>query len=71
MPAFVRSALDERGLTEAYNARPPYQRNDYLGWIIGAKQEATRMKRLDQMLEELEGGRLYMNMVWRPRSERG
>ena len=71
MPAFVRSALDERGLTEAYNVRPPYQRNDYLGWIIGAKQEATRMKRLDQMLEELEGGRLYMNMVWRPRSERG
>ncbi len=70
MPAFVRAALDDRELMEAYNARLPYQRNDYLGWIIGAKQEATRMKRLNQMLDELQAGNRYMNMAWRPRSER-
>ncbi|MDO8264368.1 MAG: YdeI/OmpD-associated family protein [Gallionella sp.] len=71
MPAFVRSALNERVLMEAYRARPPYQQNDYLGWIARAKLEATKLKRLDQMLQELQGGNLYMNMAWKPRAERG
>ncbi len=71
MPAFVRNALNERGLMEAYRARPPYQQNDYLGWIVRAKLETTKLKRLNQMLDELQGGKLYMNMVWKPRAERG
>ena len=54
----------------AYRGRPPYQQNDYLGWISRAKLEATRLKRLHQMLDELQGGKLYMNMAWRPRSAR-
>ena len=68
MPAFVRNALNEQGLMEAYHERPPYQQNDYLGWIAQAKREATRLKRLDQMLKELQGGRLYMKMAWKPRA---
>lgn len=64
MPAFVREALQAHGLQAAYDARPPYQRNDYLGWIGRAKREATRQKRLDQMLAELKGGTTYMNMDW-------
>jgi uncharacterized protein YdeI (YjbR/CyaY-like superfamily) len=64
MPAFVRDALNDRGLMEAYKARPPYQKNDYLGWIKSAKQDATRQKRLNQMLTELTGGKKYMNMPW-------
>lgn len=67
MPAFVKNALNERGLMDAYRERPPYQQNDYLGWIARAKLEATRLKRLNQMLDELQGGKLYMNMAWRPR----
>lgn len=70
MPVFVREALDECGLLSAYNARPPYQRNDYLGWIVRAKLEPTRRKRLAQMLDELRGGSLYMNMAWKPRTPR-
>ena len=70
MPAFVRNALNERGLMEAYRARPPYQQNDYLGWIVRAKLEATKLKRLNQMLDELQGGKLYMNMAWKPRAGR-
>ena len=31
MPDLIRAALAERGLTTAYEARPDYQRNDYLG----------------------------------------
>ncbi|HSG43712.1 MAG TPA: YdeI/OmpD-associated family protein [Anaerolineales bacterium] len=29
-------------MTDAYNARPPYQRNDYIGWITRAKREETK-----------------------------
>lgn len=64
MPSFVAKELDEHGLLSAYKARPAYQRNDYLGWIKSAKRDATRQKRLDQMLSELRGGKKYMNMAW-------
>ncbi len=66
MPPFVRSALLDAGLTEAYRSRPPYQQNDYLGWITRAKLEGTRQKRLAQMLDELRVGDRYMKMAWRP-----
>ncbi|WP_196260195.1 YdeI/OmpD-associated family protein [Pelagibacterium limicola] len=65
MPSDIAALLDKRGLRTAYDARPAYQRNDYLGWIGGAKRPETRRKRLDQMLDELERGGVYMNMVWR------
>jgi uncharacterized protein YdeI (YjbR/CyaY-like superfamily) len=65
MPAFVRRALEERGLSASYRQRPPYQRNDYLGWIARAKRPETQQKRLQQMLDELSGGTRYMNMPWR------
>ena len=55
MPGFVREALIARGL-ERVRRPPSYQRNDYLGWIAGAKRAATRRKRLAQMLDELEAG---------------
>jgi uncharacterized protein YdeI (YjbR/CyaY-like superfamily) len=71
MPAFVRTALDERGLMDAYKARPAYQKNDYLAWIKQAKQEKTREKRLDQMLSELRSGRRYMKMAWSAERARG
>lgn len=67
MPAYIRKTLLENKLTRAYHARPPYQRNDYLGWITRAKLEATRKKRLNQMLRELRNGDRYMNMVWKSR----
>ena len=62
MPDDIREALIQRGLMEQYEARPAYQRNDYLGWIARAKREATRQKRLEQMLDELATGGVYMNM---------
>ena len=65
MPDFIRDALNERGLMDAYHSRPPYQQNDYMGWVSRAKQESTKQKRLDQMLDELGGGKLYMNMAWK------
>jgi uncharacterized protein YdeI (YjbR/CyaY-like superfamily) len=64
MPDFFREALEARGLLEAYQARPPYQQNDYIGWITRAKLETTRKKRLNQMLDELKKGGVYMKMKW-------
>lgn len=64
MPDFVSQALADRGLRDRYDARPPYQRNDYLLWINKAKRDETRRKHLDQMLEELESGDVYMGMKW-------
>jgi len=69
MPGFVREAIEARGMMDAYHARPAYQQNDYLGWINRAKRMDTKQKRLDQMLDELEGGETYMNMAWRPREQ--
>ena len=64
MPDYIREALNERKLMDAYHERPAYQQNDYIGWITRAKREETKQKRLAQMLDELEGGKLYMNMSW-------
>ncbi|HZX49010.1 MAG TPA: YdeI/OmpD-associated family protein [Nitrospirota bacterium] len=62
MPDFVRNALEERSLMDAFNERPAYQQNDYVGWINRAKRQETKEKRLRQMLDELEKGGVYMNM---------
>jgi uncharacterized protein YdeI (YjbR/CyaY-like superfamily) len=64
MPDDLRAEIEARGLEEAYAARPLYQRNDYLGWITGAKRPDTRRKRVEQMLDELEKGGVYMRMRW-------
>ncbi|PIR86457.1 hypothetical protein COU13_00780 [Candidatus Kaiserbacteria bacterium CG10_big_fil_rev_8_21_14_0_10_43_70] len=62
MPPDVKNALVSNNLLSDYKARPAYQQNDYVGWITRAKLSATRTKRLDQMLKELEVGGVYMNM---------
>lgn len=62
MPEAVRRALEERGLVDDYRARPAYQQNDYLAWIVRARRPETKAKRLGQMLDELEVGGLYMKM---------
>jgi len=62
IPYDIREALKNRGLLDAYQNRPAYQQNDYIGWITRAKRVETREKRLQQMLDELEQGGIYMGM---------
>ena len=64
IPDFVRTALEQSGLWEAYRARPPHQQNDYIGWITRAKRSDTKLRRLRQMLDELRAGDTYMNMPY-------
>lgn len=66
MPDFVRQALEEEQLMQAYEQRPPYQQNDYVGWIERAKRPKTSENRLRQMLDELEAGGVYMGMEHPP-----
>jgi len=70
MPEFVLEALEERGLLNAYRARPAYQQNDYLSWITRAKRHDTQVKRLQQMLDELARGDVYMKMAWKAPNKR-
>jgi uncharacterized protein YdeI (YjbR/CyaY-like superfamily) len=67
MPEFFHEALNARGLMNSYLSRPAYQQNDYIGWITRAKLESTRQKRVNQMLDELERGGVYMKMKWNPK----
>ena len=60
MPNDIAAALKSSGLRADYNARPAYQRNDYIGWINRAKTPAMRIERLEQMLTELAQGGIYM-----------
>lgn len=71
MPDDIAAALADRGLVAAYAARPAYQQNDYIGWITRAVRPATRRKRLDQMLDELARGGVYMKMAWNGGSAEG
>ena len=66
MPPAVRDALKARGLLADYEARPFYQRNDYLAWIARPKRAETRERRLAQMLDELEQGGVYMKTPHAP-----
>lgn len=70
MPDDIRAALERAGVMADYEARPAYQRNDYLGWIGRAAKDETRHKRIDQMIEELRTGGVYMGMAHKPSAKR-
>ncbi|MCG8325347.1 MAG: YdeI/OmpD-associated family protein [Thiotrichales bacterium] len=62
IPNFVKEALKSSNLMKDYLARPAYQQNDYLLWIRSAKTDVTKQKRVNQMLDELRKGGVYMKM---------
>ena len=70
MPDDIRTQLEERGVMELYKVRPFYQRNDYLAWIGRAARLETRRRRIEQMLDELEQGGVYMKMDHPPSRRR-
>ena len=64
LPDELRLRLIQADLLERYNARPRYQRTDYITWIEWAKRLETKEKRIGQMLDELRGGDAYMGMPY-------
>lgn len=63
IPEDVMAALKSENVLADFQARPAYQRNDYVGWITRAVRDTTRQKRITQMIDELRKGGIYMNMV--------
>ena len=63
VPAYFMAAIrkDARAL-EAFQGLSTSHRNEYVEWVTGAKQEATRLKRLATAVSWLKGGK---NMNWR------
>ena len=53
MPVDVATALTESGVRRAYDERPAYQRNDYIGWIERAKTADTRSRANGHSWDEL------------------
>ncbi|MDQ4503373.1 YdeI/OmpD-associated family protein [Sinomonas sp. ASV322] len=66
MPADVLAELQAADVEADYRARPAYQQNDYLAWIGRAQRPETRAKRIEQMIEELREGGVYMGMDHAP-----
>ena len=66
LPDFVRDELEARGLIEAFGRRSVAQQEHYVRRIVRAVRRETVQKRLDQMLDELEGD-FYMKKPWTPR----
>jgi hypothetical protein len=66
MPGNVRGALAKRELLDAFRTRPDYQQNEYLKWIATGSGPAMKQQRLDQMLTELENGKLFKGEAWTP-----
>jgi uncharacterized protein YdeI (YjbR/CyaY-like superfamily) len=57
LPAFVQRALDSRPKAAAFFARlAPGYRQRYLTWILNAKQQETRVRRLAEAVKLLERG---------------
>lgn len=68
VPVAIEKELLDNNLIEFFKERPSYQQNDYISWITRAVREDTKKKRLDQMLQELREGNIYMNMKWNGKS---
>ena len=43
-----------------FQVQPPYYRKIMTGWVNGAKQEETRLRRLDKLVDACESGRRLM-----------
>lgn len=64
LPEDVRQALELSDLMGAFEARPDFQRDGYIGWIVESRREFMRRKRIGQLLEELEAGNSYLGKEW-------
>lgn len=64
IPADIKQLLRDKNLLDKFYERPYYQQRDYLHWITSPKRSETSLKRMVQMIEDLQhGGDHYMGMV--------
>ena len=56
-PLFAKKFKANKKAWEFFCALPPYYRKGETRWVHGAKQEATRLRRLDKLIAVCESGR--------------
>jgi len=57
-PADLRKALSADATTRAaWKDLTPLARNEWICWVISAKQKATRSKRIQRAIEDLNAGK--------------
>jgi uncharacterized protein YdeI (YjbR/CyaY-like superfamily) len=57
-PADMSAAIDSDATTlAAWKDLTPLARNEWNCWVISAKQEATRSRRIQRAVEELQAGK--------------
>lgn len=56
-PAFAAALRQSHAAQAVFDAFPPSQQREYLDWIISAKQDATRDRRIAQAIEWLAEGK--------------
>lgn len=66
----VRFRANEKAW-EFFQAQPPTYRKAAAWWVISAKQEATRLKRLATLIEVSEHGRRLAAVTYKPERNRG
>jgi uncharacterized protein YdeI (YjbR/CyaY-like superfamily) len=54
---YARTLKKHNAAWSFFQAQPPSYRKKLGWWIVSAKQEATRLKRLDQLIEDSALGR--------------
>jgi len=56
-PPFAKKFKATKKAWEFFCALPPFYRKGEIRWVHGAKQEATRLRRLDQLIAVCDSGR--------------
>ncbi len=72
-PAELPPEYDERlrgnlAAREFFCAQPPWYRRTAIHWVVGAKREETRLRRLDALIEDSAQGRTLKQFTRRPRA---
>lgn len=55
-PAYEKKFQANRRAWNFFQAQPPYYRRTATGWVISAKQEQTRLRRLETLIQDSENG---------------
>lgn len=66
-PAYLKQFRAREGAWDWFRAQPPSYRKTMAWWVMSAKREETRLRRLESLIDDCAAGRRIPSM--RPRSE--
>ena len=58
LPADLKEAINEKpAVKNAWDELTPLARNEWICWVISAKKDDTRAKRINRSIEDLKAGK--------------